>query len=303
MDKIKIYSRKTKKFLYEKILGEKFLFFLYKKNKTSKFFLNLISKFPLFSYIYGFIHKLKISKYKIRPFIKKFEIDEKEFEKKVNKFKSFNDFFIRKLKPDAREINKNEDILTFPCDGKFLAFEKIDEINSFYIKGEKFNLLSFLKDEKLSNKYKDGSMLLCRLAPYDYHRFHFPTECIPQEAKLINGYLFSVNPSALMTNVHILCENKRMITTLKTKNFKDILFVEIGATNVGAIKQSYFLNKEYKKGEEKGYFELGGSSIALIFEKDTIILDEDLIKYTKQNIEIQSLMGNRFAKLKNNIKI
>jgi phosphatidylserine decarboxylase len=294
MKKLKIYDRSSKNYFFEDIYGENFLNFLYKKNIFSAFFLNIISRFSFFSFIYGVFNKLKISKYKIKPFIQRFNINTKDFEKKVKNFKSFNDFFIRKLKKDARQIDLNENVLTFPCDGKFLAFEKLDEINNFYIKGKRFDLLSFLKDKNLADKYKDGSMLLCRLAPLDYHRFHFPIDCIPSESKLINGYYFSVNPIALMQNLAILSENKRTLTTLKTKNFKEILYVEIAATNVSSIKQSYFPNKEYKKAEEKGYFELG-SSIVLLFKKDQIKFDEDLIENTKNNIETKAFFGDRFA--------
>jgi phosphatidylserine decarboxylase len=294
MKKLKIYDRSSKKYFYEDVYGENLLTFLYKKNAVSIFFLNLISKFSIFSSLYGFFNKLKISKYKIIPFIKRFNINTEEFEKKIKNFKSFNDFFIRKLNKDARKVNLDSNVLTLPCDGKFLAFERLNEINNFYIKGKRFDLFSFLKDKNLADKYKDGSMLLCRLSPYDNHRFHFPIDCTPNESKLINGFLFSVNPIALMQNLSILSENKRSLTILKTKDFKDILYIEIAATNVGSIKQSYFPNKDYKKAEEKGYFELG-SSLVLLFEKDCIKFDLDLIQNTKNNIETKAFLGDGFA--------
>ncbi|EKE21553.1 MAG: phosphatidylserine decarboxylase proenzyme [uncultured bacterium] len=156
-------------------------------------------------------------------------------------------------------------------------------------------LEEFLQSKELAEKYKDGCMLLARLAPQDYHRFHFPCECVPKEARLINGFLFSVNPIAVRRNINILQENKRMITVLQTSKFSEVLYVEIGATNVGSINQTFFPNSEYKKGEEKGYFSLGGSCIVLLFEKDKIVFDRDLVGYSSENIETKALLGESFA--------
>ncbi|MBN2478719.1 MAG: phosphatidylserine decarboxylase [Parachlamydiales bacterium] len=291
---MKIWNRKTQKIVDEKVYFQTVLEFLYKDNPISKFILKICSKYDFVSKIYGFLNKLKFSKYKIKPFIKHFNINEEEFFKKTSDFKSFQDFFIRKLKPSARKINFDENVLIFPCDGKFLAFENISQ-KSFEIKNQKFDLKSFLQDDFLYQKYKNGSMLLARLAPQDYHRFHFPVDCIPSETKLINGYLYSVNPVAIKKNINILAENKRQLTTLKTENFKDILYVEIGATNVGSINQTFFPNKPYKKAEEKGYFSLGASSIVLLFEENRVKFDQDLIDMTKNGIETLSFMGDSFA--------
>ncbi|NGX63539.1 MAG: Phosphatidylserine decarboxylase proenzyme [Candidatus Anoxychlamydiales bacterium] len=296
MENFNLYDRKNKKKVIEKVYFRSAIEFLYSQNILSKFFLNLFSKVTFLSKFYGFLNSKKISKRKIKPFIKHFEINEREFEKDVNHFRSFNDFFIRKLKKDARKIDSDVNTLVFPCDGRFLVFPKISDIDNFSIKGAKFNLLNFLQDENLANKYKEGSMLLCRLAPQDYHRFHFPIDCTPTKAKLINGHLFSVNPIALRNNLKILSENKRMLTILKTENFSDILCIEIGATNVGSINQTFFPNTKYPKGEEKGYFALGGSSIAIIFEKDLIKFDDDLISMSKENIETLANFGEVFAR-------
>lgn len=296
MKKNTLYDREKKKKIAEKVYFESALKFLYSENIISKGFLFLFTRFSFLSKFYGFINSKKPSKYKIKPFIKHFHIDAREFSKKTKDFKSFNDFFIRKLKKDARPIDLTEDTLIFPCDGRFLAYSNISDLDNFSIKNQKFNLREFLKDEKLTKKYSTGSMLLCRLAPDDYHRFHFPVDCTPVGAKLINGHLYSVNPIALKKNIKILSENKRMITLLQTEKFSDILYIEIGATNVGTINQTFFPNTEYKKGEEKGYFSLGGSSIILLFEKNKIKFDEDLIEMTKQNIETKAKFGMSFAK-------
>ena len=298
MEKNLIYDRKNNKKIEEKIYFEKTLNYLYKDNFFSKILLTILCRFDFLSNVYGFLNRLKSSKKKIDPFIKTFRIDEEEFVKNKDDFLSFEEFFIRKLKKDARKIDLLEDRAALPCDGKFLVFENIEDIKNLSIKGEEFNLKEFLNEDDLFEKYKDGAMLLCRLAPQDYHRFHFPIDCNPQESKLINGYLFSVNPIALKTNINILSQNKRVITKLKSKKFSDILYIEIGATNVGSIKQTFIPNNEYKKADEKGYFTLGASSIVLLFKKDTISFDKDLIEMSKKNIETKSYMGVGFATLR-----
>ncbi|KPK32626.1 MAG: hypothetical protein AMS24_03650 [Chlamydiae bacterium SM23_39] len=289
-----IFNRKTKKLEKEKIYGKKVLLFLYKKNIFSKFFLYLISNFTLFSKIFALFKKKKFSKKKIYSFIKTFEIDKEEFTKKIEDFSSFRDFFIREIK--KRKISNNPKEVIIPADGRYLVFPNINEADGFYVKGEKFNLYSFLKDKKLSEKYTNGAMAIGRLAPSDYHRFHFPVDCFATKEKIINGYLYSVNPIAIKKNIKIFEENKRILTILKSDIFKEILFIEIGATNVGSIIETFKGENFYKKGDEKGYFDLGGSSIVIIFEENIIKFEKDLIENSKNKIETKTLMGEILGK-------
>jgi len=298
MEKIILYNKDKKEFVEEKVYFKSALEFLYSNNFFSKIFMKLFSKTPIFSKVIGFINNLKFSKYKIKSFVEHFHVNTLEFEKNLNEFISFNDFFIRKLKKDIRKIDFDENSLVFPCDGRFLAYQNISDFDHFFVKNEKFDLNEFLQDEILANVYKDGSMLLCRLAPQDYHRFHFPCDGVPSKSKIINGYLFSVNPIALKKNIKILSQNKRVLTTFKTKSFSDILYIEIGATNVGSINQTYTPNIEYKKGDEKGYFSLGASSIVLLFKKNIVSFEDDLVQMTKKKIETLSHFGISFASKK-----
>jgi len=296
-----LFDRDTKKIIKEDVYYKSLLSFLYKENFLSRIFLFLFSRFFFISRLLAFLNRLKISKYKILPFVKRFKINIEELEKPVSEYKSFREFFERKLKPNIRKIDNRENILIFPCDGRFLAYSDVSAFNSYSIKKKRigtkneFDLKELLLDEKLAYGYRDGSMLIARLAPSDYHRFHFPCDCIAKEPKLINGYLYSVNPIALRKNLRILSENKRMITILKTKDFSDILFIEIGATSVGSITQTFSKEKEYKKGDEKGFFSLGGSSIVLLFKKNSIKFDSDLIENSKNNIETLAKFGDGFA--------
>jgi len=139
-------------------------------------------------------------------------------------------------------------------------------------------------------------MVISRLCPTDYHRFHFPCTCIPGKAKLINGPLFSVNPLALKKHIAILSENKRVLTPLETGLFGQALYIEVGATCVGSIKQTFTPSKPHEKGEEKGYFEFGGSCTILLFQPNTIQFDQDLIDASADYIETYAKMGTSLGR-------
>lgn len=137
-------------------------------------------------------------------------------------------------------------------------------------------------------------MVLARLCPTDYHRYHFPVDCIPGKPQLINGPLFSVNPIALKQNIEILAKNKRKLCKLQSPEFGQVLFIEVGATNVGSINDTFVPGKSYRKGDEKGYFSFGASSLIILFEPNSIVLDADLIQSEK--IEIYCQMGQKMGK-------
>jgi phosphatidylserine decarboxylase len=296
MFKIKIIDRYTKKEEVEKVYGVKSLSFLYGNSFFAKLFLPVIGRSSSFSKFYGYLQRFKCSKRKIVPFIKKFDIEEKDFQKKTTDFVSFNDFFIRKLKKESRPFIDDKEMAILPSDARYLVFSNISQTYDFYVKGQNFNLKEFLKDEGLAKKYENGSMVIARLCPADYHRFHFPFDCIPKKPNLINGYLYSVNPIALRKNIKIFSQNKRVITKLVTENFGEVLYIEIGATNVGSIHQGFTPDNEYKKGDEKGFFSLGGSSVVLLFEKDKIEFEKDLLVNSNKKIETKALFGQPLGK-------
>ncbi|MGE4169074.1 MAG: phosphatidylserine decarboxylase [Candidatus Babeliales bacterium] len=148
----------------------------------------------------------------------------------------------------------------------------------------------------LAQEFQGGSMVLARLCPSDYHRFHFPCDCLPGPTKLINGWLYSVNPLAVKRNIHSLTQNKRTLCELRTPLFGRVLYMEIGATNVGSIQETYTPNQWQTKGAEKGYFEFGGSALILLFAKNTIQFDSDLLAATENKLEIRCLLGQSMGK-------
>lgn len=300
MSEIYYLERKTGQVKREAIYGKFFIETMYGSHVLSKIFswfmLPLIAKISFFSKWYGKLQKKEKSQKKIVRFINSFGVDASEFEAPPDGFCSFNDFFIRKLKPSTRPIAPGEHVAVLPADGRYLFFSNLDEADGFYVKGKKFDLKKFLLDEYLFETYQGGSMVIGRLCPTDYHRFHFPCDCTPSKTKLINGPLYSVSPIALRRNISILSENKRMLTRLKTKTFGEVLFIEVGATFVGSIHQTYRPHVLHAKGEEKGYFEFGGSCVILLFAPNTIIFDDDILALSEREFEIKANMGESFGR-------
>lgn len=304
MEPIEYIDRISKEKKTEKVYGQTALSLVYGDSFFSKIFsyvfLGVITKISFFSKMYGFFQKTKRSRKKVKSFIQKYHLDSSEFEK--TNFSSFNDFFIRKLKKEARPVEHHLNKAILPADGRYFVFPRIDKEKGFFVKDKKFCLKELLGEEQLFLKYEKGTMVIARLCPVDYHRFHFPVDCRAGEAKCINGYLHSVNLIALKKNARYLCENKRYITSLDSKLFGKVLFIEVGATFVGSVHQTYTVGKEYNKAEEKGYFSFGGSCIILLFEENVIELEEDLVKASKKKIEVKGLMGQSLGLAKSNCK-
>ena len=291
MKQINIIDRKTGKVFRETPPNERFLRFLF-HNPLGKLPMLLMVKRKVVSAWMGKQMDKEKSAARIAPFVEKFHINMTEAVQKVSDYKTFNDFFYRKLKPNARPI---ADGIVSPADGKILAFENVSKTKAFFVKGNKFTIQKFLQDNALANQFENASLLLIRLAPDDYHRFHFPYAGKASVSKLIDGAYYSVSPYAVKENFTIFCENKREYSILKTEDKGDILISEIGATMVGAIFQTYPADTTVTKGQEKGYFAFGGSSVILLVDADKIKIDADILENTKNGFETTVLMGERIG--------
>lgn len=276
----------------EKIYGEGFLRWIY-GNPLGQIPLHALVKQHGFSKWYGRRMSDPASAAKIEPFIKQYGLDPEEFAKPTSSFKNFNDFFYRKLKPGARPIADSE--VVFPADGRHLGFQDISKIESFFVKGQKFDLAKLVADQSLAERFAKGSLVLSRLCPVDYHRFHFPVSGIPNETKDIPGPLFSVSPLALSKKLSYLWTNKRAITTVRTQKLGTVLIIEIGATCVGSIHQTYIPHQPVEKGDEKGYFAFGGSSTITIFEPGRVKLSQDLLDNSAKQTELYAKIGTEMA--------
>ena len=152
-----------------------------------------------------------------------------------------------------------------------------------------------LGDPDLASRYGDGTAIISRLCPVDYHRFHFPVSGRASDSYLINGYLFSVNPIALRRDLSILWRNKRTLTVIESPVFGDVLMLEVGATCVGGTVQTYTPGAVVEKGDEKGYFKFGGSMTITLFEAGCARLPDDLAATSREQLELYAKMGDRMA--------
>jgi len=289
------YFHRTKKTVEtEQVYGEDWLRWTY-ENVLGRAALHLLVKRAFVSRYYGWRMSWRASANKGLPFIVDYDLDVDEFAKKALTFKTFNEFFYRALKPGARPITDGEAVAVLPADGRHLAFQNVEAAKGFYAKGQRFDLKSFLGDEAIAEKFAGGSMLISRLCPVDYHRFHFPVAGMPGEPRLINGFLYSVSPIALRRNLALLWENKRMVTLVDSPVFGQVAVCEIGATMVGSIFQTFVLGRAVAKGEEKGLFKFGGSCVITLFQPGKITLDTDLIGQSAEGLEVYARMGERLG--------
>ncbi|WBX74156.1 phosphatidylserine decarboxylase [Tenacibaculum pacificus] len=290
--KIQFIDRKSGNKITETPPGEGFLNLLY-NNPFGKMALLPIAKRKFLSSWYGKRMDKPNSITKIEGFVKELGIDMNEAQKPIKDYVSFNDFFYRKLKRGARPI---ENGFVSPGDGKMLAFENIADIDKFFVKGRQFTLKEFLGNDALAEKHKNSSLIILRLAPNDYHRYHFPFKGTPSKMTKIKGDYFSVSPYALASNfTKVFCENKREYCILSSEVKGDIIVAPVGATMVGSIIDTYTPNSPVKKGDEMGYFAFGGSTIVIIVDKKNLKIDADILKNTKKRIETFVKMGEKIG--------
>jgi phosphatidylserine decarboxylase len=291
VEAIRYFNRHTGVMETEQVYGEGFLRWSY-GNPLGAISLNAFVKRPFFSAWYGRRMSTPESAARVAPFIADYGLDPADFANAAESYRSFNEFFYRKLKPAARPVDADEASVVFPADGRHLGFERASAIDGVFVKGQKFDLPALLGDAQLAARYADGSLVLSRLCPVDYHRFHFPAAGVPGATRLIEGPLFSVNPIALRQRLAYLWTNKRTITELKTERFGTVICMEIGATCVGTICQTFTPGRSVAKGAEKGYFAFGGSSTLTLFEPGAIRLAADLLENSARQIELYARIGS-----------
>lgn len=288
---IQIYNRITKEYEEEKVAGGEILKFLY-GTAGGRLTVEFLLKRKLFSFLNGLLCDLRISRRKIKGFAEEYSINMSQSIKTLEEFHSFNDFFTRKLKFDAETFGSQPNLFLSPGDGRLKAWDHIDPDTLIQIKGSTYSLHDLLQDEALTEKYRGGICMLLRLAPVDYHRFHFIDDGVCGETRKIKGDYYSVNPLALNSIVEVFCRNKREFSQFFSKNFGEIIYVEVGATSVGSIIQTYTPNTQVSRGQEKGYFKFGGSTLLLFVEKDQVLVDHDILEQTQRGFETKVYAGN-----------
>jgi len=248
---------------------------------------------PWMSQAYGKYQASTRSKKAIPDFIKTFQIPMEEFVEK--KFDSFNDFFIRNFKEGQRSFPTNESEMGAPAEGRYFAFESITDTTPLPIKGVTLNVSTLLGNYPDTKAFHGGPGFIARLCPVDYHRFHFPDDGRILRQERLRGPLHSVNPIALKAKGDILFTNERFLSILDTKNFGKIAYLEVGALCVGRIVQSHSAAQDFKRGDEKGYFLFGASTVIVVGEPGRWKLDSALISKTNEGVETLVRLGDKIA--------
>lgn len=277
------YDRKSKKYVEEKEYGKEKLEFLY-NTEFGRFLLKIFIARPFVSKIYGLYQKSFLSKRKIKKFAKEYNI--KITTEEYKKYRSFNDFFIRKRKP-IKHKQKNE--LVAVADAKLSVYDVTEDLK-LNIKNTSYSVEEILENTKIASFYKNGICLVFRLAVNDNHRYNYIDDGKLAFNKKIKGKLHTIRPIASKYNVYT--QNSREVSMLNTKNLGYVTQVEVGALLVGKIKNNGKFN--FKKNDEKGYFEFGGSTIVVFLEKE-IQFDEDILKAKSEKMEIQVTAGEKIG--------
>ena len=242
-----------------------------------------------FSKIYGLLANRARSRNDISPFIQRFHISMSEYEE--TNYKTFNEFFIRKFKPGLRTFCEASNELPAFAEGKYLGYESLSKNQKFPVKGMKLSAAELLKNAELAKPFENGPVLICRITPADYHRFHFPDCGTTVESFPLHGPLNSTNPIAYRYKPDIFVTNERRVSLLKTKNFGFLAYIEVGAMCVGQITQSHPTPSNFKRGDEKGYFLIGGSTVILLGEPGKWQPTSDILEQTKFNRETKIRLG------------
>ena len=245
---------------------------------------------PCVSRLAGRLLSTKASCALIDPFIRRNRIDMTQFEDAD--YASYNEFFSRKIRPEARPVDMDPQHLISPCDSK-LTVLPVTKDGRFTLKHTVYTVSSLLKNDALAGAYEGGYVLIFRLTVDDYHRYCYAADGEKTENTFIPGALHTVNPIA--NDVYpIYVQNSREYSLLRTDTFGDVLMMEVGALLVGKIVNHHEASS-VRRGQEKGYFQFGGSTVVLLLEKDRVQLDEDIITNSRENCKTIVKMGEKIG--------
>ncbi|KAI5462814.1 phosphatidylserine decarboxylase-domain-containing protein [Mariannaea sp. PMI_226] len=237
------------------------------------------------------------SKDEIKSFVDYYSINMDDFEpSSMEEYHTFEEFFTRAHKSGSRPIHKQEDstVAVVPADSRLVVYDSVAEAKKLWIKGNYFNITNLVMDTQLGSRYNDGAIASFRLSPQDYHRYHAPVTGSVKLFRSVPGDYYQVDAIALNSKVDILTRNRREYLVIETPEFGDVLFVAIGATNVGSVvihEKFQKIGAEIRKGDEIGHFQFGGSSIVVVFEEGLVKFDDDLTRLSRRRIQVAVEVG------------
>jgi phosphatidylserine decarboxylase len=255
---------------------------------------NWLESEPLYDWLLAAYQHSGHSAHKIAPFIKLHNIDMSEFEPVI--YRSYAEFFVRRLRPGARNFPDDPNIMGAFAEARYFAWTALDPAQTFPVKGHSLSAAHILGGEERARPYHGGPVLLVRLAPVDYHHLHYPDDGRTLADYWLGRSLWTVNWRALQHQPDLLFRNERQINILQTEHFGRIAFGEIGALSVGRIIQVHPLDVPFRRGEEKSVFNFGGSAVVVFGEPDAWRPDDDLIARTKEGVETLVRLGEAIAR-------
>ncbi len=297
---IKYYNRMTGQNEIEKVYGDWFIKFLYTSVAGQKMGSLFTNKY--FSKVYGGIQDLPSSSKKVRPFIEKFNIPIDDYEMGTrpaldpkDSYRSFNEFFIRRFKLGKRNFVTEPHRMPAFAEARYVGFDAINEKGLYPVKGHFLLAKDLIGNDQVGKIFEGGPLLIARLCPVDYHRYHYPDNGKVLDNFRVPGAYDSVNPFALKYKNQIFIKNERHVSILQTENFGRLAYIEVGAICVGKIVQTHRWNKNFLRGEEKGYFLFGGSTVVLLGEKGAWKPSQDILSNTENGIETYLHLGSEVA--------
>ncbi|KAF1960508.1 phosphatidylserine decarboxylase [Byssothecium circinans] len=234
---------------------------------------------------------------KIKGFIDTYGINMNDFEPSdPEKYSTFEDFFVRKHREGARPLDEpdNPKRATVVADSRVVTYDSVDESKKLWIKGTDFNITNLVMDNRLGERFNNAAVASFRLSPQDYHRYHSPVSGTIKEFRSLPGDYYQVDPVALRSRVNILTNNARDYVVIDSPEFGEVLFVAIGATDVGTVQihdKFQQPGSKIRKGEELGLFQFGGSSIIVAFKPGRVRFDDDLRENSKNCVQVSVEVG------------
>ena len=292
---IEFIDRATGARVVERVHADGFLRWAY-NTESGSLALRLLFRRKWFSRAYGWWHDQRWSASKIARFVEAHDVRIDEALGDLEDFRTFNEFFTREIDLSKRPLDPDPNACLAPVDGRVLAYAEVHAGQTFQIKRGVFNLNSLLADDGLAERCSGGSMIVSRVHLSDYHHFHFPDSGTPAAPRSIPGVYDAVSPYAQHRLVPFYAENHRMVTPFGSDHFGPMVMVEVGAMTVGSIRQCFTARAPVARGDRKGFFELGGSTVVLLFEPGAMDLAQDLLDNTDAGLETYVRMGDSLGR-------
>ena len=293
---IELYNRQTRRVEAERVPGQQLLGWCYGHPFGRRLSDWVVSR-PIFSRIYGWPLHQRWSRRQIETFVRQYQVDMSEVEIPSGGFQSFNDFFIRRLKPGARPLPPDPAAVISPADSRLRVLD-LNQETILQVKGVSLTLSQLLGTGTAAQAFSRGLCLQFRLAPCDYHRFGFIESGVQGPIHTVGGRLYSVNPIALRHLPDVWGRNYRQWCLIETRSLGTVLQIEVGATVVGSIVQHQPDGGPCTRGAEKGYFAMGGSTVLVVVPAGRVDIDDNILRYSLQGIETLVRYGEKIGRIR-----